>query len=90
MKSISRNFSAVCLHFFPFFFTGLAGGFWGNHVLHNGVVEFEIATQNIVGIVRHIQVKLPKITKKITIKLLKIFIISGNVSKIQRSFTKRY
>ena len=36
-------------------FTGLAGGFWGNHVLHNGVVEFEIATQNIVGIVRHIQ-----------------------------------
>ena len=38
-----------------FFFTGLAGGFWGNHVLHNGVVEFEIATQNIVGIVRHIQ-----------------------------------
>ena len=37
------------------FFTGLAGGFWGNHVLHNGVVEFEIATQNIVGIVRHIQ-----------------------------------
>ena len=40
---------------FCFFFTGLAGGFWGNHVLHNGVVEFEIATQNIVGIVRHIQ-----------------------------------
>ena len=40
---------------FTIFFTGLAGGFWGNHVLHNGVVEFEIATQNIVGIVRHIQ-----------------------------------
>lgn len=34
---------------------GLAGGFWGNHVLHGGVTEFEKATDNIVNIVRRIQ-----------------------------------
>ena len=34
---------------------GLAGGFWGNHVLHGGVTEFEKATENIVNIVRRIQ-----------------------------------
>jgi len=34
---------------------GLAGGFWGNHVLHRGVTEFEKATENINNIVRRIQ-----------------------------------
>ena len=34
---------------------GLAGGFWGNHVLHGGMEEFQTATQKIVEHVRHIQ-----------------------------------
>lgn len=34
---------------------GLGGGFWGNHVLHGGVTEFEKATNIIVDTVRHIQ-----------------------------------
>jgi hypothetical protein len=33
----------------------LAGGFWGNHVLHSGVVEFEKATENINSIVKRAQ-----------------------------------
>ena len=35
--------------------TGLAGGFWGNHVLHGGVTEFEKAAEEILNIVRRIQ-----------------------------------
>lgn len=34
---------------------GLAGGFWGNHVLHGGMTEFEKATENIGNIIRRIQ-----------------------------------
>ena len=33
----------------------MAGGFWGNHVLHSGVVEFEKATDNINNIVKRAQ-----------------------------------
>ena len=33
----------------------LAGGFWGNHVLHSGVMEFEKATENINSIVKRSQ-----------------------------------
>ena len=33
----------------------MAGGFWGNHVLHGGMEEFQTATQKIVEHVRHIQ-----------------------------------
>lgn len=34
---------------------GLAGGFYGNHVLHGGVIEFEKATEEINNIVRRVQ-----------------------------------
>lgn len=34
---------------------GLAGGFWGNHVLHGGMEEFQTATSQIVEHVRHVQ-----------------------------------
>ena len=34
---------------------GLAGGFWGNHVLHGGMEDFQKATEDIVTKVRHIQ-----------------------------------
>lgn len=34
---------------------GLAGGFWGNHVVHGGMTEFEKATENIGSIIRRIQ-----------------------------------
>ena len=34
---------------------GLAGGFYGNHVLHGGVIEFEKATNEINNIVRRVQ-----------------------------------
>lgn len=33
----------------------LAGGFYGNHILHGGVVEFEKATENINSIIKRAQ-----------------------------------
>ena len=45
-----------CLSFFALVTCAtLAGGFWGNHVLHSGVVEFEKATENINSIVKRAQ-----------------------------------
>jgi hypothetical protein len=45
-----------CLSFFALVTCAtLAGGFWGNHVLHSGVVEFEKATENINSIVMRAQ-----------------------------------
>ncbi len=34
----------------------LAGGFWGNQVLHQGMNEFEMSAENINNIVRRVQV----------------------------------
>lgn len=50
-----------CLSFFALVTAAtLAGGFWGNHVMHSGVTEFEKAAENVNSIVLNVQ----KMTRK--------------------------
>lgn len=52
---ILKQFMIIDKNFFQVTCATLAGGFWGNHVLHSGVVEFEKATENINSIVKRAQ-----------------------------------
>lgn len=51
----SRPIRCVLSFFALVTMAALAGGFWGNQVLHGGVEEFEKAAENINNIVRRVQ-----------------------------------